>query len=78
MRDTADAEYVELEQCNDMEVATLRAASLHDLPASSIIAAYRESDLSHENAQKTITFKYLNGRSAKVSLDKNMKDIYKD
>ena len=78
MRDTADAEYVEQEQCHDMDVAMLRAASLHDLPAFSIIAAYRESDLSHEHAQKTITFKHLNGRSVKVSLDKNMKDIYKD
>ena len=63
MRDTANAEHKEQLHCHDMEIAMLKAAALHDLPASSIVAAYRESDLGHENAQKTITFKYINGKS---------------
>ena len=54
MRDTADAEYVEREQCHDMGVAMLKAASLHDMSASSLVAADREADLGHENAQKMI------------------------
>ena len=78
MRDTADAEHEEKEFSDDMEVATLKAAALHDVPSTSIAAAYREADLEQESAQKTVTFKYLDGRSTRIHLDKHYKDMYKD
>ena len=46
MRDTADAECVEVDHDVDMKVAMASAGSLHDIPACSIKSSYRESDLS--------------------------------
>ena len=79
MRDTADAE------CNDpcmthvdMTVAMARAGSLHDIPAYSLKASYRESDLSHQNAQMKVKFRFLKGHSIDIDLDKNFREMYKD
>ena len=78
MRDTADAEYMEVDEDVSMDTAMHSAGALHDIPACSIGAAYRESDLSHTNAQRRVTFKFLNGYSSKIDLNKNFRDKYKD
>ena len=59
MRGTADAVYQEDDHDVDMTVAMANAGSLHDIPATSLCAAYREDDLNHENAQRAVTFKFL-------------------
>ena len=50
MRDTADAAHKESEWTPEMSVAMIHAAMHHDQPATSLVAAYRESDLAHANA----------------------------
>ena len=78
MRDTADSEHVEAEHDYEMNVAMLRAGSLQDIPAYSLKSAYRESDMSHQNAKLNVRFQYLNGTSANVDLNPNFRDVYKD
>ena len=78
MRDTDDAEHMEVDEDDIMVAAMARAGALHDLPADSICAAYRESDLSHDNAQKTFQFKFLNGYNQTIRLGQHFKEVYKD
>ena len=78
MRDTADAENVEALWTPEMGVAMVAAAMHHDQPATSLLAAYRESDLAHANAQRKVIFKYADGREVSLSLDANFKPQYKD
>ena len=78
MRDTADAEHVESDWTPEMGVAMINAAMHHDQPATSLVAAYRESDLAHANANRKLTFKYMDGREVSLSLDSNFKPQYKD
>ena len=78
MRDTADAENVESLWTPEMGVAMVAAAMHHDQPATSLVAAYRESDLAHANAQRKVVFKYADGREISLSLDSNFKPQYKD
>ena len=78
MRDTADAAHVEHEFTPEMSIAMMNAALHHDQPATSLIAAYRESDLAHSNAQRKVIFKYLDGKEVSLSLDGNFKPQYKD
>lgn len=62
----------------EMSVAMIHAAMHHDQHATSLVAAYRESDLAHANAQRTIIFKYTDGREVSLSLDSNFNPQYKD
>ena len=78
MRDTADAEHAESDWTPEMGIAMVHAAMHHDQPATSLVAAYRESDLAHANAQRKVTFKYMDGREVSLSLDSNFKPQYKD
>jgi hypothetical protein len=78
MRDTADAENVEPQWTPDMATAMVAAAMFHDQPATSLVAAYRESDLAHANAQRKVVFKYADGKEVSLSLDANFKPQYKD
>ena len=78
MRDTADAAHVEPEFTPEMSIAMKNAALHHDQPATSLIAAYRESDLAHSNAQRKVVFKYLDGKQVSLTLDGNFKPQYKD
>ncbi len=61
-----------------MSVAMIHAALHHDQPATSLVAAYRESDLAHANAQRKVVFNYIDGREISLSLDSNFKPQYKD
>ena len=54
IRDTADSEHVEVEHDNDMRIAMTRAGSLEDIPACSLKSAYREADMSHQNAKSNV------------------------
>ena len=78
MRDTADAEHQDIDQDVEMTVAMAHAGALHDVQATSLNAAYREDDLNHENAKRTVNFKFLNGYSKTINLDGNFKDKCKD
>ena len=78
MRDTADAECAEVDHDVDMKVAMASAGSLHDIPACSVKASYRESDLSHQNAQLKLKFKFMKGNSIDIDLNKNFREQYKD
>ena len=78
MRDTADAEHAGSDWTPEMGIAMVHAAMHHDQPATSLVAAYRESDLAHANAQRKVTFKYMDGREVSLSLDSNFKPQYKD
>ena len=78
MRDTADAAHTESEWTPEMSVAMIHAALHHDQPATSLVAAYRESDLAHANAQRKVVFNYMDGREISLSLDSNFKPQYKD
>ena len=78
VRGTADAEFKDAEHGVTMDVAMTCAGALHDLPAHSLCAAYRESDLNHDNAQKSLKFKFLNGYTKTINLDSFFKDVYKD
>ena len=78
MRDTADAEYKEQEWSADMGKAMASAAMVHDQPPMALMAAYKESDLAHSNAQRKVLFKYQDGREVSLSLDNHFKPQYKD
>ena len=78
MRDTADAENVEPPWTPEMATAMVAAAMFHDQPATSLVAAYRESDLAHANAQRKVVFKYADGKEVSLSLDANFQPQYKD
>ena len=78
MRDTADAEHAESDWTPEMGIAMVHAAMHHDQPATSLVAAYRASDLAHANAQRKVTLKYMDGREVSLSLDSNFKPQYRD
>ena len=78
IRDTADAEAQEWEWTPEMGHAMMKAALIQDQPCHSLVAAYRESDLAHSNAQRKVVFKYADGREVSLSLDDHFKPQYKD
>ena len=78
IRDTADAEAKEDVYSVEMAHAMVSAAMMQDQAPFSLIAAYKESDLAHSNAQRKVLFKYLDGREVSLSLDDNFKPQYKD
>ena len=78
IRDTADAEKTEPEWTREMGEAMAAIGMCHDLPSTSLLAAYKESDLAHANAKRKVVFKYLDGREVALSLDPNFKPQYKD
>ena len=39
-----------------------------------MLAAFRETDLGNANAKRKITFKFLDGRTVDLDLDKHLKD----
>ena len=78
MRDTADAEHKEYDLSSDMRMAMASAAMMHDQAPISLVAAYRESDLAHSNAQRKVIFKYADNREVSLSLDSHFKPQYKD
>lgn len=78
IRDTADAEFNKVEHDVDMNSAMDRAGALHDIPACSINAAYRESYSSHQNDQRRVKFQFLNGNSSAIDLNKHFREMYKD
>ena len=61
-----------------MRMAMASAAMMHDQAPISLVAAYRESDLAHSNAQRKVIFKYLDGQEVSLSLDEHFKPQYKD
>ena len=75
IRDTADAEHKECEWTPEMGRAMASAAMMHDQAPLSLLAAYRESDLAHSNAQRMVIFKYVDGREVSLSLDNNFKPL---
>ena len=78
MRDTADAAYQEESVSTALDFSTKRAGSLHDQPAFSIIAAYKNADLSQSNAKRRVKFQYLDGRTTSLDLEPHFKELYKD
>ena len=78
IRDTADAEAQEWEWTPEMGHAMMKAALIQDQPCHSLVAAYRESDLAHSNAQRKVVFKYADGREVSLRLDDHFKPQYKD
>ena len=78
IRDTADAEHKEPDWDPAMAKEMVRVAMCHDVPSSSLMAAYKASDLAHSNAKRKVLFKYLSGKEVSLSLDDNFKPQYKD
>ena len=78
IRDTEDASHKDPEHSSAMMLALARVGALHDQPARSIVAAFREADLGHSNAKRTIDFKFLDGRTVSLDLEKNFRQSYKD
>ena len=78
IRDTADASHKDPEHSSAMMLALARAGALHDQPAKSIVAAFREADLGHSNAKRSVLFKFLDGRTVSLDLEKNFRESYKD
>ena len=58
--------------------ALARAGALHDQPAKSIVAAFREANLGHSNAKRSVTFKFIDGRTVTLDLEMNFCETYKD
>ena len=54
------------------------AGLLHDQSASSLLAALRETDLENANAKRKITFKFSDGCTVDLNLEKHFKNGYKD
>ena len=77
MRDTADAEHKEPEWTPEMGMLMAGIAMCHDMPSTSLLAAYKESDLAHSNAHREVCFKYFDGREVSLALDDNFKPQYK-
>ena len=78
MRDTADVAYREESASSVLDLDTKKAGYLHDQPAFSIAAAYKNADLSQANAQRRVKFHYLDGRITSLDLEPHFKELYKD
>ena len=56
----------------------VNAAMHHDQPATSLVAANRESELAHSNAQRKVVVKYMDGREMSLSWVSNFEPQYND
>ena len=78
MHDTADAEFLSVDEDVVTNVATIRASAMHDIPAHSLCDAYRKADTNHDNAQNKVKLNFLNGYTQHINLGNQFKDLYND
>ena len=78
MRDTEDAEHNEPEHCSALNVAMRKAGLMHDQPAHSLAAAFKEADLGHMKARRHIQLNLLDGRVVNLDSENHFKPAYKD
>ena len=77
IRDTADHEEEWGDECvSSLDATVMSAALLHNVRASSLVAAYRAQDLKEETEPLSVKFKHNSGRIESVNL--RFKDAYKD